>query len=104
MAPETLKWLIGGAASSVVVIGGVLGWLMSMVYRLGQSAKTIEQVGKDLLHVRERADKVPIIETKLEQLADAQQAHRAKTDSDIRELRRAVWGRSSPHMNGIGEE
>ncbi len=105
MTPETIKWIAGGAASSVVVFGGLIAWLMRLVYQLGASAKSIEEMRADLVGMKTNADKVPILETKAEQISEMLHAHIRKHDSDVKELRRAVWGRSSPdYSNGHGEE
>ena len=104
MSEETVKWVIGSAGSAGMIVSGLVVYLVRLAYGIGQSAKAIESKLEKLTKIEERAERVPVIETKLEQLANAQTAHRAKTDSDIKELRRAVFRSSNPDFNGTCHE
>jgi hypothetical protein len=97
--------MLGALGGIVVVLGGLMAWLMKIAFSIGSSARVIEHMREDLVDMKKHADQVPLIKRELDAIADAMSEHRKKTDSDIRELRRSVYGRSSPHWtNGEGEE
>lgn len=104
MHDELIKWALGAAGSAVMFVGGLVVYLVRIAYGIGQSAKAIEAKLEKLHDIEKKAEQVPLIRTELDTLADAMTEHRRKTDSDFRELRRSVYGRSSPGLNGLGEE
>lgn len=104
MTADLVKWALGACGSGIVCVGGLVAYLVRLAYGIGQSAKAIESKLERLVDIERKAEEVPVIRAELDTLADAMTEHRRKTDSDVRELRRAVYGRSRPDHNGIGEE
>lgn len=93
MAPETLKWLIGGGVS---LLAGAFALLFRVAYKLGESAKVIEKIGEDMKTLKERADAVPLLQQRVTLVENVA----AKISSDIKDLLR----RSHPYMNGRDDE
>lgn len=92
----TIQWLLGAFGGCVVVIVGAIVVLLRVSFSLGKVAQRIEKVAEDMVEMKTNTAKVPLIEVRL---ATAEEAWEA-TRSDFKELRRAVWGRSSPGFNG----
>lgn len=100
-----LQWALGALGGVTVFLCGLVGWLVKLAFDLGRHARAVESLRDALVEMKRAADRVPVLETRAEQLEHVLEAHVRKTDSDMRELRRSVWGRSSPGLaNGDGEE
>lgn len=100
MKPDELvhlvEWFLGGAGALTVVIVGAVLFLLRVSFKLGHTARDIEKVAEEIKSVKANADQVPVLVTRMGTVEEAWR----RTNSDMREIRRAVWGRSQPDFNG----
>lgn len=78
MTHEDLKWLILSMAGCTVSVVGAVTWLATLVFRIGQkygsveaTLSSIQDASKRVESSAARLDRIPILETKLDQLADS---------------------------------
>jgi hypothetical protein len=97
MTPEMMKWALGAMASLSAAVLGAVVWLTVLVFRVGQKygavENTLEAIQKtsDALHEdRTKLDRIPIIELKVDQLAQAQADERRRFASEWPEMREKV--------------
>ena len=103
MNPELVKWAIVAIASCTVTIVGAVVWLATLVFKIGQKYGSVEtelaalhETGKKFEKANDRLDRVPLIETKLDMLADAVAEERRRFASEFPEMQQkvtALWER-----------
>lgn len=91
-----LEWSVGAAGALAVVIVGAVLFLLRVSFKLGGVAKTVEEVGEKMASIKANADQVPVLTTRLGTVEEAWR----RMNSDVREIRRAVMGRSRPDFDG----
>lgn len=114
MTPEVAKslvtalWVVGSAVVMAVA------WLTAMVFRAGAKLARFEAAAEKIEKAGSLLERVPIVEVKLEQLAEAQTEDRRRFNSVIPPIQEKVatlwekvfsineWRKSRPNINGSG--
>lgn len=110
MTPEQLQefaslahWAIGAFASCAVIVVGAVVWLTTLVFGIGKKYGALEALTAKIDKTHDRIERVPIIETKLDQLALSHAEERRRFASDfpaIVEKVTALWDRSQRASQG----
>lgn len=103
MNPELAKWIIGALAGCTVTVVGAVVWLAVLVFKIGhkygaveKELSTLHETGKKFEKANEKLERVPLIETKLDLLADAVGEERRRFASEFPEMQQkvtALWER-----------
>lgn len=119
MNPELAKWVIFAIASCTVTVVGAVAWLAVLVFKIGQKygaveteLATLHETGKKFEKANERLERIPVIETKLGQLAEVSAEERRRFASEWPPYRSKVdalwekvmsladWRKSRPQLDG----
>ena len=125
MTPEMMKWALGAMGACTVTVLGAVVWLATLVFRVGQkygsvetSLEAIKAAADAMQHAHERLDRIPIIEMKVEGLAESISEERRRFASLIPQMQEKLttlwervfslqtWRKSQGHYgngNGNGE-
>ena len=103
MTPEMMKWALGAMASCTVAVVGAVAWLALLVFRVGQkygavetTLEAIQKTSDAMAEDRDKLDRIPLIELKVEQLTQFQAEERRRFASEWPEMRdkvTALWER-----------
>ena len=97
MTPELAHWVIGMLGSCTVVVVGAVVWLTTLVFNIGKKYGALEAIADKIDKSGDRIDRIPILETKLDQLAQSHAEERRRFASDWPEMHERVttlWERS----------
>lgn len=97
MTPELAHWVIGMLGSCTVVVVGAVVWLTTLVFNIGKKYGALEALADKINSAKDRMERVPIIETKLDQLAASHAEERRRFASDfpaVVEKVTTLWERS----------
>ncbi len=97
---EFLKLTLGLLGGAIVFLCGLVSWLLHLSFKLGTFASEIHEVGKNMIQIKERTDRVPVIEQRIGTLETAW----TRTQDDLRVLRHKTGNPSVPDFNGEAEE
>jgi hypothetical protein len=92
-AVTLLQWLIG-------MVGGGLVIVLAAAFRAGGHAHELRTSSENLREIKADLKRIPELVTAVAMLKEIV----GRQQSDHRELRRQVTGRSSPELNNGGEE
>jgi hypothetical protein len=97
MNPELVKWIVVAIASCTATVIGAVVWLAVLVFKIGQKygaveteLATIHEAGRKMEKANEKLDRVPLIETKLDMLADAVAEERRRFASEFPDMQQKV--------------
>lgn len=118
MTPELAKWLVGAIASSVVVLVGAIVWVSVLAFRVGKkigdyenTTRRLDEALLKLDHAADRIGRIDVLESRLEQFANAHGEMQRRFASDFPEMREKVatlwekvfslsnWRKSSPNFD-----
>jgi hypothetical protein len=109
ITPELAKILIGALLTGTATVIGAVVWLTTLVFRIGREHGRLEALADRIEHVAamvEETKKIPIIETKLDQLAAfyAEERRRyAGQWTEVLEKVAKLWDRSEHRRESQGQ-
>lgn len=113
------QWIIGLLLTCTSMVVGAVAWLSVLVFKIGQKygavetqLATIHKAGERFEKANEKLDRIPLLETKLDLLADSVAEERRRHASEFPEMRDKVtalwekvfslqnWRKSRPQFDG----
>lgn len=114
MTPDAAKSLVTAMWVVGTAIVAAVAWLSVLVFKAGSKLARFEAAADKIEKACERLERIPIIEVKVDQLAEAQTEDRRRVNSLIPPIQEKVttlwekvfslseWRKSRPNINGSG--